>query len=565
MKKMRKIVAILMTFIMVMGLATTVLADGETGKITIKNSTNVTVEEKTFAAYKILDLKLVTKSDGKGYVYTVPEALQDFYTTKFSLDKTAGDFDAQVAAEIAAMGANSEELFAFAKAALAAAKEADITPATATGAKDADSVVMNNLPLGYYVIEDQGAASPISALMLDSTDTDVEITLKADQPSIGKKIDGDHDTDGSTTGMVDYNNAAIGDKVPYVLTSQVPDMTGYTKYFFVVNDTLSKGLDYNNDLEIKVGEKTLVKDTDYTVTTSTDTDGATKIEIVFKNFIQYKDQKGALITITYSATVNENAVIGTAGNPNEVILIYSSNPNVVQEGEEDNEDKPKDTTPTGETPKDETRTYVTELVLIKVDPSGKRLEGAQFTLTGTKLNKVIVTKEVYTEDENGTYWRLKDGTYTTDDPATEGMDTSKYESTTAKYKKETQAQTVTVKEEVTATATVGSDGKLTFTGLSAGEYEITEIKAPDGYNLVKDPIKVTIGWIKPEAGKTDCTWTYTWTDDSDNKTNTITVVNQAGNELPETGGIGTTIFYVVGAILVIGAAVVLITRRRMEV
>lgn len=553
MKKMKKLASLLLAMVMVLAMALPVSAADATGSITINSADKVSVAGKTFNAYKILDLELVGTD---GYVYTVPEELKDFYAEEFDLDKTLGDFDYEVTQKIAAMTDNSDELFAFAAKALAAAKKAGITPATVSGAENATSVVFSKLPLGYYVIEDTGAATPISALMLDSTNPEVEITLKADKPSLDKNIDGDKDTDDSTSGLVDYNNAAIGDNVPYVLTSKVPDMTGYTKYFYVVTDTLSAGLTFNDDVEITVGTKTLVKDTDYTVTVTNNEDGTTTVKIVFINFIQYKDQADAEIEITYSATVDEDAVIGVAGNPNKVHLEYSNNPNVTPGGE--NEPDEKD--PTGVTPDDITYTYVTDLVIEKVDPSGNRLEGAEFTLTGEKLNKVIVEKEVFTENENGTYWKLTDGTFTTEDPSTEGMDQTKYESTTVKYTKETKKEVVTTSETVTATGTVGSDGILRFAGLSAGTYTITEIKAPDGYNLLDNPITITISWTAPVSGTTDCTWTYSTPADG----NTVTIENNAGAELPSTGGMGTTILYIIGGALVLIAAVLMITKKRMS-
>ncbi|MGN1450584.1 MAG: SpaH/EbpB family LPXTG-anchored major pilin [Eubacteriales bacterium] len=554
---MKKIVSIVLCAMMIFSLGIAVFAADDVGSITITNAKNVSVEGKTFNAYKILDLELVGSD---GYVYTVPAALESFYADEFSIDASSGDFDYEVAQAIAEMSNDSDELFAFAAKALAAAKTAGIVPETVTGAEGAVSVSFEDISLGYYVIEDAGAAKPISALMLNSADPDVEIKLKADKPVIDKKIDGNTDTDDSTEGLVDYNNAAIGDKVPYVLTSAVPDMTGYTRYYYVVTDVLSKGLTFNNDVAITVGDEALTEDEDYTVTVTVNKDGTTSVKIVFVNFIQYKAQDGDAIVITYSATVDEDAVIGTVGNPNKVVLKYSNNPNHDESG--NSGDEPGPDSPVGETPEDETRTFVTELSVIKVDPDGKRLTGAEFTLTGEKLNKVIVTKEVFTEDKTGEYWKLTDGTYTTAEPTDETADS--YESTTVTYKKDTVGEVITKSESVAVSGTVGTDGVLTFTGLSAGTYKITEIKAPNGYNLLDDPITVTVGWEAPADGETECIWTYGGTDTvNETNVNTVTVINQAGAKLPSTGGIGTKIFYIAGGVIVAAAAVLLITRRRM--
>ena len=562
MKRAKKLAGLLLALVMVMSMTITAFAEGETGSITINSSDNVSVAEKTFNAYKILDVKTYA---GDTVVYTVPEKMETFYMNRYGLTGSEGDFDAQVVAKI-----NDEtDRFSFAAAALAAAKAAGIVPGKETAAAGVSSVTISNLPLGYYVVEDTGTSKPVSALILDTTNPAVTVEIKADKPSIDKKIDGSNDTDEATEGDVEYNNAAVGDKVPYKVTSSVPDMTGYTKYYFVVNDTLSKGLTFNEDVKIIIGNTTLAKDTDYTVTSVKNEDETTSVEIIFKNFIQYaaKEYKNAAITITYSATVNEAAVIGVEGNPNEVFLTYSNDPNVKDEGTPGNPDKPKEDSPIGVTPKEETRTYVTGLEVIKVDALGNRLTGAEFKLEGTKLNTVLVRTDVFAKDEKGTYWKLKNGSYTEIDPSNDGIDNTKYESTTVKYSKTVTTNKIIKAENVTYTGTVGADGVLRFEGLSAGTYTITEIKAPAGYNLLKDPIHVTIGFMAPasDAASQDCTWTYTGTDVvNGTNTNQVTVTNQAGSELPSTGGIGTTIFYVIGSVLVLAAVVLLVTRKRMN-
>lgn len=582
MKHARKILSLLLALAMVFAMAAPAWADDTTttpkGSITIQGTgqggDKVSVAGKTFNAYKILDVELVPDSTGntgqtsQNCFYTVPSEMKDFYQTRYNLTGSEVNFDALVVEKIK----EESDMYAFAAAALAAAKTANTeegaSAPTPTGTAIADansnSVTISNLLLGYYVIEDAGNATPVSALILDTTKPDVTVTIKVYNPDVDKKIDGDKDTDDSTTGDVQYNNAAVGDKVPYKVTSKVPDMAGYTKYYFVLNDTLSKGLTFNNDVAITIGNKTLVKDTDYTVTQTPNDGGTTSVKIVFKNFIQYKDQHGAAITVTYSATINENAVIGVEGNPNKVTLTYSNNPTSDESGNPG--DEPNH--PVGETPEKETRTYVTDLELIKVDSEGKRLTGAEFKIEGTKLNTVLVRTDTYTEatdGTDGTYWKLKDGSYTTDDPNAEGMDQSKYENITTKYTKTVETTTIVKTENVTCTGTVGADGVLRFEGLAAGTYTITEIEAPSGYNLLKDPITVEIGFTAPEEiDSTDCTWTYTGTDIVNGTNNKVTVINQAGAELPSTGGAGTALFYIVGGILAVGAAVLLVTKRRMR-
>lgn len=557
MKPIKKIASLFLALVVMLSFSVTAFAAGATGSITIQSNKDVSVVGKTFRAYKILDVKSYTSDS---VVYTVPEVLKEFYKTRYSLNGNEGDFDAQVVGKI-----NEEsDRFAFAAAALAAAKAANIAPGTATAGEGATSVTISELPLGYYVVEDEGTATPISALILDTTNSDVTLEIKADQPGIEKKIDGETDTDDTTKGLVDYNNAAIGDKVPYVLTTRVPDMTGYTKYYFVVNDTLSKGLSFNGDVTITLGDTTLTKDTDYTVTATENADGTTSVEIVFKNFIQYKNAEKRNITITYSATVNEQAVIGMAGNPNAVTLTYSNNPNISDSGTPGQPDTPTENSPVGETPEDETRTYVTAIELIKVDPEGNRLTDAEFTVTGQKTNIVLLRKEVFTKAKEGDYWKLKNGTYTTTEPTEETK--AGYESITDRYSKETKVEKIRTKENMTATGVVGSDGILRVEGLSAGEYTITEVKAPAGYNLLKTPIVIRIDWSAPAASSTDCSWTVSGVKGAvviDGLVK-VTIENNAGTELPSTGGIGTPIFYVLGGALVLAAVVLLVTRKRMR-
>lgn len=573
---MKKIASILLVLMLVLTMAAPALAEGETtaiGSITISDATSVSVAGKTFKAYKILDVEIISVAENNpnGYVYTVPAELKEFYTKRYpDLEVNSGNFDYLVAGEIQ----KETDMFAFAADALAAAKAANITPGTATAAAGATSVTINNLPLGYYVIEDVGAAKPISALMLQTVGN-VDIKLKADKPTIEKKIDGGEDTDISTTGSVDANNAAIGDKVPYTVTSKVPDMTGYTKYYFVVTDTLSDGLTFNNDVEVKIDGVPLsaVKDEatgkgpDYEVVQN-----GQSFEIIFKNFIQHKDKAGKGIVITYSATLNDKAVIGNTGNPNTVKLTYSNNPNITDNGTEGNPDKPLPNSPVGKTPEDTVITYVTGIELTKVDgeDSTKNLEGAEFKIEGEKLNTVLVTGERFVEDENGTYYKLKDGTYTTEEPKD---NSEQYDDPTKKYTLKTTTEVVKKAENVSITAVTDANGVLRFDGLSAGTYTITEIKAPDGYNMLEAPITIIIEWTAPTAlvadGTEKCSWAIAEGDTSGAKVNTngiitLTVANKAGAVLPSTGGMGTTIFYVLGGLLIVAAGVALITRRRMS-
>ncbi|MBQ8503563.1 MAG: SpaH/EbpB family LPXTG-anchored major pilin [Clostridia bacterium] len=488
MKKTNKIFSVILALALVFAMAIPAFAASTwTGDITINSATNVSVDGKVFKAYKILDAEAVDADNLEaGVIYSIPEALQSFYNTKFGGDDKVATVD-EVTTALEGLKDKAAELQAFAVEALAAAKAAGISPASATGAND--KATFTDLDFGYYVIEDEGTATPISALMLRTTSA--EVTLKADKPSIEKKIDGDTDKDDTTAGLVDYNTATVGESVPYVLTSKVPDMTGYTKYTYTVTDTLSDGLTFNNDVVVTVGGE---KYTDVAVSTN-----GQVVTINFTNFINLADKAGEEIKITYSAKVNENAIIGVEGNPNSVVLEYSNNP--------------QDTTDTDTTEKDITRTYLVDLIINKTDEDNKALAGAEFAVKDADGNTI-------------------------------------------------------------ATGTSDDNGKVAFTwtngvGLKDGEtYTIVETKAPAGYNEAKD-ITFTVTCTDPTTG-TDCTWssdntlvTFTATDGADvDDYFETTIKNTTGSLLPETGGIGTTIFYIVGALLVVGAVVILISKKR---
>lgn len=562
MKNTKRIATLLLALVMVFTMAISASAltevTADTGSILVKDTETVMASQKTFAAYKILDLKAFADENGaiQTYEYSVPAGLASFYANRYNLDQTASDFAIKVISKI-----NEEaDIYAFAEAALAA-----VNVAGYTGTPASNGYQFTGLPLGYYVIADTTAqgdyVKPVSALILDTVTPDVEIEVKAEKPPIDKVIDDDNDLT-TTDDRVETNEAAIGDTITYVITSKVPDMTGYDKYYFIMQDKMSKGLTYTNNMAITIGNKTLVEGTDYTNTVVANDDGTTSIKIVFNNFLQYNTAEyvDKAVTVTYTALLNKDAEVNTTPNTNDVYLQYSNDPTVDYNGENEPEENEP---PIGETPKETVYTYTTTLEIIKTDPLGNRLEGAEFTLTGNAINIVRVETETFTLDADGAYWLLKDGSYTTTDPESliDGapVDKTTYASLTDKYTKTTNVTFAEKEgETVTVTATVGKDGTLRFEGLSSGTYTIKEIKAPEGYNILTEELDVTINWDKENLK-----FTYDGAADV-NGVASVTIVNQAGSELPTTGGIGTTLFYVIGGILVLAAVVLLVTKKRMS-
>ena len=561
MKTVKRALALVLALTLLLAMSATVFAADDTYTITISGD-NV-VEGHTYEAYQIFKGDLAEK-DSKTILSNIEwgsgvngAAL----LTALIADATLGnDFKdcttaAQVADVLATYGSDAEKTQQFAK--LAGANLNATVAGTSTWNGSGTNYSISSLAPGYYLVKDKGDSAPSSdayTRYILQVVHNVTVNAKTDVPTVDKNI-----KEGNT--IVKANNASIGDVINYEVKSAVPDMTGYTKYFFVMNDTLSKGLTYNDDMVIKVGNTTLTKDTDYTVTAVKNGNGTTSIEIVFKNFVGYKDQVGDDVIVTYSATLNQDANLDpSVGNPNEVKLVYSNNPNVVGTGV----DKPAPGDATGETPKSETKTYVTGIKLTKVDGAdpSKMLTGAKFKIEGNGVKVVLVNEEVYEENSEGTYYMLKNGTYTDTAPINETA--SRYDSTTTKYKKVTAVTEDTVNTNVNATGYVDENGVLTFEGLGEGTYTITEIIAPEGYNLLKAPITVE---IEAKATFDKCEWTVTADGKSviaDNNLYAFLIENKSGAELPSTGGIGTTVFYVLGGLLVVCAGVLLITKRRMN-
>jgi fimbrial isopeptide formation D2 family protein/LPXTG-motif cell wall-anchored protein len=495
---------------------------------------------------------------------------------KFGTDNPFADCTtaAQVAVELEKFAANGAEANAF----------ADIVSQNLATTKYNISDNEKVPGGGYYFIKDTIKSAPSTNthyaysdhILRVVTDQDLTaITAKATVPSIDKKI-GTSYASGTKT-----STASIGDSVPFVLESFVPDMAKYNDYYYIINDTLSEGLTFNNDVAITVGEYQLTKETDFTVATSGNT-----FKIVFKNFYEqlYLNNTpnntgddgthlGEKITVTYSATLNEKANIGTVGNPNTVDLTFSNNPNHTYGGSDrptpDEENPgPGEDTVIGVTPQATTKTFTTGLKLVKLDATTKEiLQGAKFQITGTGVKAVVINGQIFKEDASGTYYMLKDGTFTETAATTETE--ADYDSTTTKYK---LISTVT-KDTATSTSPVNqigysdANGIISFVGLDQGTYNISEIDAPEGYNKLPGNITIVVEAVLDDTAQT-CAWTVkkdsTPISAEDNLFK-FEVENNKGLTLPSTGGIGTTIFYIIGGSLILGAVILLITKKRMSV
>lgn len=305
---------------------------------------------------------------------------------------------------------------------------------------------------------------------------------------------------------VNDDDANIGDTVTFTLTATMPsNLQGYETYKVVFHDTLSAGLAYKEIKSVVVDGNTLNAE-DYTVSHE---DG--KLTITIDDVLDLGAAESSTIVVEYTATVDSDAVIGTEGNLNKVYLEYSNDPNWDGEGTE----------PTGDTPDSEVKVYTWEIPVFKYtegeDDAKNPLADAGFTLYKgeTAINLVAAGTNA------------------------EGVPVYKVCTLTGcEHEHETEIVT-------------DDNGKFEIEGLEKGTYTLKETTTPAGYNTCAD-ITVTIG----DNGAL--------TQNGTAAVSQVEVLNQAGSTLPSTGGMGTTLFYVFGAILMVGAAVLLVTKRRMN-
>ncbi|MBR3448825.1 MAG: isopeptide-forming domain-containing fimbrial protein [Oscillospiraceae bacterium] len=564
MKKMKRLASLLLVTASFFAMSMTSFAEDYTITINKPSSSSITLANHTYEAYQIFSAVLDsahtdsqegtlsqiqwgTNANGTAIIEALtgtsaPAALKTAFAS------CAGVPEAQQAEAVARVLEENPDL----APAFADAAAPTLTGTPVKGAKGDTTLTVTDGP-GYYLIKDvdntlTAAGSEAYTDFILKVVDNVDVTVKADAPTLTKVID---EGEG-----VEANTASIGDKIPYKVTSKVPDMQGYTKYFFVIDDTMDTGLTFNDDVAVAIGDTTLANDA-FEVTKN-----GQSFKIVLKNFIQYntEDFIDKPITVTYSATLNEQAKVTTEGNENKAQLTYSNNPNVKPDPDNDT-DVPGDHDVYGQTPEDNTMTYTTELKLIKLDNStGDPLKGAKFSITGEALNAVLINGQVYEKDAEGTYYKLKDGTYTTDGSGDDKL----YDSKDQKYSLVESVTKTTDKTKINTEAYTGADGILRFTGLGAGTYEIEEIEAPEGYNKL-DPSKITVTiGTDGEVTVSDCRWTFVSNPEGiaeEDGVYTLTFKNSKGIILPGTGGIGTVIFYIIGSAM-IAAAIIMVVRKK---
>ena len=474
-KTFKKLMAALLAVALLCAMAVPAFAASahNNGKITINQAT----DGETYTIYRIFDLESYDKSTGEGdpgrYSYTVSQKWIDAGFT----NSTAFTNYFTLVNNKYVKANDSMDAAAFAE------EKSIVNDGTQVAASG--KVEFASLPTGYYLIN-----TTVGTLCaLDTTNDTIVIDDKNVQPTIDKTVKS------GTGDYVKSNDASIGDKVDYkVVIHAKKGATGY-----VLTDTMTKGLTFNNDIAITDSNgKTLASGTDYTVTSTVDsTTGVTTITVTFKpEYLNTLTNASTDITVTYSATLNKDAVVYTDANKNTAKLNYGHD---------------AETTPS------ETDTYTYMFDLVKTDSTNKLLADAKFKL--------------YDAETNGTEIKLvkiDDNTYR-----------------------------VAKSDEAGIEIVTNAASKITIKGLKKGTYWLQETEAPQGYNGLTARVEVDLTGGNNVA-KMDNT-TYVPVNNAG-----IHIVNNTGATLPSTGGMGTTLFYVIGGGLMVAAVVLLVTKKRME-
>ena len=567
MKAIKKILAVIVCLCVVCSCAVIAASAAEaTGSITIQNpaNSNATVAGKTFNVYKIFNA--TTNGNNTSYSWYEKDGKIPFYDFFYGADgvveKNKTNGNVQGAVEYLAeknSGGNNFELSQVAEKLhdyiVATGVSTYIDPVKA--GDTATSVNIPNLSYGYYLVYDnttlEGSAVR-SAVMLSTVNKDAVITLKANRPQILKQIKKHNEEYGKGTSV------SIGDTVTFKITTAIPSHTLYTKYTYFVEDTMHDGLTLDVD-SIKVSKYDKASQSNielqdgFSVTTTGLSNGVDfKVDFTALMNDKTKYEIGDELTIEYNAKVTDK-IEAQKANQNTAKLTYSNDPT--------------DLASTGSV-SDVANVYSYQFVFTKFaeDTHGVltnvRLAGAEFQLyrvvEGQNDELIAFTTETATNKEGVEFTKYI--------VAANGAGT---------------VDTLVVQDEGAATITLdhlnmgGHLGDVFIFGLAEGKYKLVETKAPDGYVISDAPFEIE---IVDQIGELGSVGTLTVTGHHEGEIGSIVntngiaesiltvwaeITNKPGSALPETGGMGTTIFTVLGIIMMVGAVAFFTSRKRSSV
>lgn len=521
MKNMRRLASVLLAIVMVLAMTVTALA--ATYIVTINNDT----DGYSYTAYQIFKGNAGTVTVGNT---TTPALLSIEWGDNIDITNATLLSELQTAYKTTAASEIAEQIVTQADAEAFAKIVNDYLIGSGTNASySSGSYIITGLEAGYYLIVNTGVPTgcDYSSDIMINVLANTTVNPKVESPESDKTVSDINDSE--ATSYTDNQKSAdhdIGDQVPFTLTATLPGNYGaYNTYLLVFHDKMETGLTFNPSsvvVSVTTNGTTTVVSSGYVVATATQgtlrgTACTFEVQIADTNLLY--DASGDLITVTadsvitvnYTAELNENAVIGDYGNKNTSHIEYSNRPDWDGTGEE----------PTGETPPETVVVFTYKLTVDKVelDDAGNpsALDGAGFTL--------------YKYDADQSDW-------------------------------------VAVGSEITTGTT------FTWTGLDDGDYMLVETTTPNGYNTMSNLYftieathtenGITTLDVKDAQGNVISGSGLTFTATASSGAVATSIVNEKGTNLPGTGGIGTTIFYIVGGVMVLGAAVILITKRRMS-
>lgn len=530
MNTMKKILSVLLVLVMVLSMSTMAFAAVEY-TITVNNTNeNVTIDGMEYSAYKVFEATYNEATGTISYSYNSNTCINVAY------DHDNDDSTAPLSGEslLEWLGAydgeqpSDESVRDFADYVYKTYVETGAVTPTATGTDEGESVTINTGSAGYYLVYGKGKGNGkdgetvTAAVALTSTYPTAEVNPKFDAPSLEKQI---KHNEHNTWGVVGDNQ--IGDTVEFRTITTVPNPYGYDTYEYIIHDTMSEGLTLQEGFTVKVNDQVVLDDS-YLSLVNTDGHSCTfELKIDILNAIEDGVlEVGDQLYTYYNATLNDEALIYDEGKQdNKAYLEYSNNP------------YDDDTTITEE---DIVYDWTFKMAVNKIDADNNALTGAIFVLSE---NGNIDVKDLNVNENGvpsvtaGLIGLVKDGDV--------------YRVATA---------------EDTNVVYVIEAGNPKIKGLDdATNYYLYETKAPAGYNLLKDPIKFVISASYSLDGSTLETGNPVLSVEGEQVNNmTANVVNNSGFELPTTGGMGTTLFYIVGGLLVAVAVVMLVTKKRMN-